>query len=344
MSFKLCSYIEIIHNGVKGIEKFNFRGGINEVVIRRSVNNIVDTATLKMPSLSRIIDSMQGTLTSSNAPQSSVEIAKKLKNGDKITIQLGYNNDLRTEFVGYIKSTIFTTPAIIECVGCAKQLNTKMAKSWKETTVKEVIEFIVQGTDIRISPFVHQQEIPLKNFTINNNTGFEVLTYLKEKLGLTACFMLDQLYVGLQQIPKLGTVKLRLGWNVAREDKLQSSDLSDRPLLIRFKCKDGKAANNKLVYEVGEPGGDLIEEYLPHVANLDTLKRLAEQKFSQRNNPGLGGSLICFMQPFCEPFYTAQIIDKSFNARDGLYFISSTEVTFGMLGGRRKLQLSGKLN
>jgi hypothetical protein len=346
MSFKLCCKIEIVCYGTNGSEtKYSFRGGINEVEIRKSINDIIDTAFLKLPSLSKILENSKGIELKGNLPQSSIETGALFKYGDRISIYLGYNDDLKLEFKGFIKSVNYSVPTLIECIGYAKQLNKALTKSWRITSVKEVVEFITAGTDISISDFVYIQDIPLARFVINQKTGLQVLQDLKQNQRLTACFINDVLYVGLPQIPKTGTVKLRLGWNVVRDDKLKNKDLSNRPLMVVFICSgENQKKENRIIFKVGESGGDVITETIPNITSLEVLKSLAEQKFLQRKNPGLSGDLTCFMQPYCAPFYTAEIIDKKYAVRTGHYFISATLVKFGVNGGRRTISISSKLN
>ena len=62
---------------------------LKAVSIKRSVEQLSDTATITLP----------GTLINDT-----MEIEDKIKTGDKVTIQLGYNGNLQTEFKGYLKT------------------------------------------------------------------------------------------------------------------------------------------------------------------------------------------------------------------------------------------------
>ena len=62
---------------------------LKAVSIKRSVEQLSDTATITLP----------GTIINDT-----MEIEDKIKTGDKVTIQLGYNGNLQTEFKGYLKT------------------------------------------------------------------------------------------------------------------------------------------------------------------------------------------------------------------------------------------------
>lgn len=326
MSFKLCSYIEL--------GSFKLRGGINEVTAKRSVNDYMDTAIIKIPALGR-------TFSDSNMPSTSIESAKMFKEGDKVLIQLGYNGDYRKEFQGFIRRVSPSVPVVIECEGYGWQLRRqRILKSWKATTLLEVLETLIQGTDIVLSPFI--PEIKLTNYSIRNSNGLEVLEYFKSKMLLTCYFTFNELYVGIQQGLIKETVKLRLGWNVLRDDQLKYRLAEDTRILVRLTTGKGKK-NKRLLYETGDKDGSLREINVPNIQDQQWLKNLGDDALQKAKYTGYEGSITCFLQPYIEPSCNASIIDRRYD-RSGSHFTISTEVTFGMRGGRRKVQLGSKLN
>ena len=74
--------------------------GINSVTIKQSVENIGATATVVIPR---------------NFPRKDRKgILDCIKVGDTATIRLGYNDNIETEFNGYIANISDTTPISIE--------------------------------------------------------------------------------------------------------------------------------------------------------------------------------------------------------------------------------------
>ena len=117
--------------------------GVHDISIKKSLGNYADTAILKLPLTAR--------LRQAGSPQTqSVLTAHQFNVGDKILIELGYNHKLEREFVGFIRRINMTSPLEIECEGYAYQLRAKkINKSWKETTLLEVLEYIIEDTDIQ---------------------------------------------------------------------------------------------------------------------------------------------------------------------------------------------------
>ena len=65
---------------------------VNSIEIERSSRSLIDTAKILLP-LEAVF--------ANNTKQS---LSKVVKKGDSVIIQLGYGNDIETEFQGYINS------------------------------------------------------------------------------------------------------------------------------------------------------------------------------------------------------------------------------------------------
>lgn len=326
MSFRLSSYIEL--------GAYKFKGGFSSVTAKRSVKDFMDTAVIKLPALSRINNNTE-------LPVSSIETAKIFKEGDKVLIKLGYNGDNRKEFEGFVRRVSPSAPILIECEGYGWQLRRqRILASWKSTTLRQVLERIIQGTDITLSSFI--PEVKLTNFAIRNVNGLQVLEYFRDKLLLTAFFNFNELYVGLQQTVIKEQVNIRLGWNVIRDDQLKYRLSEDTRVLVRITTGKGKK-NKRLLYELGDKDGSQREINLPNIQDETWLKKTAEEALQKAKYTGFEGSITCFLQPFIEPSCNAALVDKRYE-RGGNYFTIGTEVTVNMSGGRRKVQIGSKLN
>ncbi|WAC40587.1 hypothetical protein [Pedobacter sp. SL55] len=325
MAFKLNSKIQL--------GDYSLKGGVNEIVVKRSVNSYMDTATIKIPALGRV-------LQNDALPQSSVESAKQFKEGDRVVIHLGYNGELVREFDGFIRRVSPAIPVVLECEGFGWQLRRKrFLISWKSTTLLEVLQHLVKDTDVKLSGFI--PTVKLTNFALRNVNGLEVLDYFKKKMLLTAYFNFNELYVGLQQGVLKETVSLRLGWNVLRDDQLKYRLADDTRVLVRLVTGKGKK-NKRLLYEVGDKDGVLREITIPNITDQSWLQRTAADALAKAKFTGYEGSITCFLQPFIEPSCVAKIIDKKYN-RGGSYMVMSTEVSYGMNGARRKIEIGRSL-
>ena len=113
----------------------NYRLGIvDSITIKRSVETLTDTALIVLPCA---------------YANKTLEVESKLKEGDEVTIELGYNNDLQTEFKGYLK-TIQTDDGSItlECEDAIWLFRKELKnKEHKNITAKSLLQKVVQEID-----------------------------------------------------------------------------------------------------------------------------------------------------------------------------------------------------
>ncbi|MFS2189812.1 hypothetical protein ACCC92_24260 [Mucilaginibacter sp. Mucisp84] len=325
--FRLTSIVQI--------GSYQLRGGVNNVAIKRSVKDMIDTAIIKIPGIGRVTG--KDTL-----PASSIETSKLFQEGDKVSILLGYNNDNRNEFQGFVRRVTPSIPVTIECEGYAWQLRRKrVLKSWKSVTLKEFLKELVSDTDIKLSPFI--PDMSLTNLTVNHANALKTLEYIKDKLHLAVYFQFDTLYVGLEEGVPGSRVKYRLGYNTIRDDQLKYRLASDTKVLVRLVTGKGKKAKRALI-EVGDKDGSLIEKTITNVTSDADLKRIANDLLTQAKYTGYEGSITGFLQPYCQPCDTAGIIDRMYNERGGNYFAEGVEVDFGTNGAQRKVHIGRSLS
>jgi hypothetical protein len=123
------------------IGDYAFRS-IHEVEITKSVEELVDTAVIKMPSKFKIRQNGELKFTE-----------QTIKPGDKVTITLGYEDRYEgVEFVGYVASVGSKIPLEIKCEDGMWQLRRKnINRNFGKTTLKAILQEIVLGTDIKYS-------------------------------------------------------------------------------------------------------------------------------------------------------------------------------------------------
>jgi hypothetical protein len=319
------------------IGKFRFKG-VNGLVITKSILEMKNTAIIKIPTTSVLTQN-------GKRITSSVQTAHQFKVGEKVSIELAYNNRYNNEFVGFVSRINLTTPVEIECEGYSYQLRKKknIVKSWKTTTLLEVLKEVVSGTDVKLHPKI--PDIPLKNLVINKASGTQVIEYLKELLKgtLTACFFDDVLYVGLTYADVTNkTVKYKLGWNTVSETELKYREAKDEEVNIEFQIRepDGK----QKTISSGKTGGVTRRETLTAVTDSKHMEDIAKAKLLQESYDGYEGSLLAFLEPYAQPGYRAELTATRYKEREGNYFVVGTVVEFGMSGARRKPEIGIKLS
>jgi len=325
MPFKLCSTINI--------GDYQFNGGVTDLVIKRSVKEIVDTAVIRVPAL--------GSVLGTDLPNSSVKTSTLFKEGDLVIIQLGYNGQYQQEFKGFVRRVTASTPVEIECEGYAWQLRrVRLAGYWKSIFLPDFLKLLVAGTGIQLSGSI--PNIPLTNLKLDRPNGLKVLEYIKDSVHLSSYFMFDTLYVGLEEGLPGKQVGHSLGWNTIKDDKLKYRDAADTLLQIRFKGAKGKNVKTPLL-TAGDDEGSVVTYNFANVTDQATANQIINDILQQQKYTGLEGSFTAFLQPFIQMCDTDVITDPIYKVRQGSYFVQGVEVRYGMNGATREVSVGRSL-
>ncbi|MBC9915015.1 hypothetical protein [Chitinophaga varians] len=318
------------------------------------------------------------------------------KVGDAVEIWLGYDDENELEFEGFVSRIDFTTPCVIECEGYSWQLRNKVItqefpalkklQEYREkdptyenppkTTVKDVLNFIRQGTDIVLSDKI--PNIPLVKMSFNGETGLEALEKLKREAFVTIYFNGPELYAGLKDLQPgkqavrnenrkwtgkrfeplkykeiKDPVRYGIGLNLVSSEQLRYRKAIDAPLKVRVIHFTNRNVAEEVT--VGERG-DIRTFYVPDVdpdkelkgpkgsKELKGLKEVALKRLKELSYDGYDGKVTAFLQPFSAPGFAVSLRDRNYNDRDGVYVLDSTEVTFGTGGARRVCGIGDKIS
>ena len=336
MSFRLTSQFTI--------GNYQFFGGVKEVEIKRHIKEIADTAVITLPAM--------GIANNNNGmPPNSIATSTLFQPGDPVTIMLGYNYKNVQEFKGFVRRVDVSIPVKIECEGYAWKLrNTSLVGSWPSITLTALLTQLVAGTGIKLSSSI--PGITLTNIKFPNINGLKVLEYLKDKALLSAYFVFDTLYVGLEAALPGGTGAAgstlpvpihELGWNTMRDDKLKWRTVGDTSVQIRVVSAKGKNAKTPL-YTYGQAGSSVITEHLSWVSDPVWIQKLAQDNYNRASYTGYEGSIMGFLQPYIQMCDTATLQDPMYKVRQGKYFTQGTTVKFGVSGATREVFLGQELS
>ncbi|MBP1630873.1 MAG: hypothetical protein H6Q15_1766 [Bacteroidetes bacterium] len=331
------------------IGKVSFHGinsGINAIEIFQSVKELSSTAKITIP-LNYKSKENKGVLD-------------YIKVGDKTSIALGYNDSINTEFTGYVTSISATTPLVIEVdddwylFKKTKQIN----KSWKKTTLKEVLTFCFKGYTIDCP------NIDLTGgFIINNTTPYEAIKGLKESYGFFTkldeknkkirCFwgydfdgFSKHTYVfGTRDADKLKSLFQRgLSPNVAKSN-LTFTKEDDIKLHITAKAKQRTGKEIKVT--IGSKDNNATKRTLTFGSEITTekaLKEKAEQELKRLSFNGYRGTIIGYGHPQTQAGDNILIVDVDNKEREGEYLIESVKIEYSVSNGfRRTNTLSYKI-
>lgn len=300
---------------------------VEEVKVIRSVGNLADTCTIKMP-----VSVMNKRIQ---------EIESKLKRGDFVSIQFGYDNKLLEEFRGYLQRIESQTDGItIYCEDEMFLFRKKIAnRTFKNPSIKELLGYCINQLGLSLKLEV-DYEMNFEKFTIFQSEAFDVLKKIQEETKANIYIQGNTLYCVGQYVQKLGEViydfeknieTADLTWQNAEDKKVEIEIVSTTP--------DGKTLKGM----AGTQGGQKITRNVTNF-NQAALNKIAKEELKRHSYDGYEGKITGWLVPFVQPSYTARIIDKDYPERQGGYFVDAVETTISASGGIRVVSISLKLS
>lgn len=325
------------------IGTFQFTG-VHEIRIKRSMGSLIDTAEIVIPSICKIAKGKKASPTLQTT-------GKLFKDGDSVTIKMGYNGVLNTEFQGFVKRRDLNMPLTVECEGYGYALKQNALNGFYPTIdVQKLLNIAVAGTGISVQSKVNASYL---NVRLNQNNGLQVCEDIKRwSDGALTCFFINPttLWCGLpytalaggSTVFELPQVNYRLGYNVKKDNGLRERIPSDpAQIIINGKLATGQRVFAKSDYETAKRK---VKSLLNHIGDNGFLQKCAQEKEYHTNYIGYEGAITSFLDPFCWPGYMANVVDARYPERNGRYIIESTDVTFGVKGARRVVTLGPQLN
>lgn len=324
---KLSSYILI-----EGEQKWEFTA-VHNIEIVEDTETLTDTCELQLPKKISWVASRHG--------QSFAGVP--IKRGNKITVKLGYDGELVTRFVGYVRSVDVQVPITIKCEDSMFLLKLKKAepKSWKKASLKEVLQHLLKDTAIDFQ--LIDNDLELGSYRIVKETISEELQELKEKYMLSSYFRMVEeknvLYVGLKYpLDNRKKHVFRHGKNIVSED-LEYRNKED--IRARVQAESIGAKHKKTTIEIGDKDGDLIKIRIDGLSESE-LKKYAEKTLENYKKDGFKGSFETFGTPEVSKCDMVEIHASDGNS--GTYLVKKNEITFGLGGYRQKIELGNAIN
>ncbi len=301
---------------------------VEKVSIKRSVELLADTATVTLPA---------------TVFNKTISIEDKIKVGDAVEIELGYNDDLKTEFKGYLKAIKTDGGSLTLELEDDIYLFRKSVKDeeMKDASVKKILENIcsqVGGFSVSCD-----YDFSYDKFVINNATGYDVLKKIQDEASPNIYLKDKVLHVHPQYAEIFGEARYDFGKNIEREGtdlKYKSED--ERKFLIVVEGTDETGATVSV--EKGTTGGDKMTLKLPGVSSKSSLEQKAQSVLEQKVYTGYEGSFQTWLVPYVDAGYKVAITDPDYEIKNGTYYVISVETTFSKDGGVRKVTLGKRLN
>jgi len=299
---------------------------------KSDVNQLVESCTITLPLYPYLKSTIEATEIFSGERECVFEV------GGEVSVKLGYDTENETVFTGFVAAVNYGERLELLCEGYAFLLKDKtFTKSYKSVQLRQLLQDLTKDTPIVLSKSI--PDLKITNATFKATKAMDVLEWLKKELLCAVVFRGDSLFAGASPFgEKLGSAKLRLGWNVVKDDNFKKQPpKTDIQINIVTKSPAGtvkrvKSDQRKFksVKEVKvKPGLDA--KYLKEV--VDRLQREANTEGRQE------GKLTCFLVPHFTTGMVAKITDNRFPERNGNYLVQVIDGSFDTGGGRQNLTL-----
>ncbi|HRO76123.1 MAG TPA: hypothetical protein PLP27_08265 [Crocinitomicaceae bacterium] len=307
---------------------------VTSVTTKQSFKDLADTATIVLPREYRSAKIAGRTDTFERK-----NIKDLIKVGDVVTIQLGYDNRLKSVFKGYVKRISADIPLTIECEDEMFQLRkSNFTESFKSIKLLELLKKIAPNYEYEVI-----DNIDLGKFIIEHSSAYEVLEALRKDYLMHASFKDKKLIVGFPTDLK---PQNNHTFNV---DYMRSADslefVSKDDMKLEIKAISNNSDGTKKVVTVGESGGSTRTLNFANKSEKE-LEDLAKKQLETLHFDGFQGSFDSIGEPYVMVGDAVTIKDKNYpnSERDGKYLVEAVERNFEKgTGYKQTIKLSVKL-
>lgn len=319
-----------------GSLKLNFA---NEVKIKSTWQEMTSTAVLKVAK--RILIK--------NASGELKKLQDYIKVGDPVTIQLGYDGKMNTEFIGYVSRN--PRPALPVEINCEDEM-------WvlKRKRINQQILTNAKLSDL-IAAILPEYEVALFDTSLGTSystlydatgTAAQALKKIEDTFGLKSFFRLVPTPTGVKQVLVVGRpyssedllqvnpVKFKLRANT-KSDSLQFVFKDDNPVQIRGVATIDNGKDLKSNYPPQDNfEGSTRSLHIPTTSQAE-LDKAVKDEWQKLNVDRFEGNVTGFAIPFARHGMVANVIDEFYEPMNNLNFIDSVELTVNVTSGVQRV-------
>lgn len=296
---------------------------LDSVEITRSVEQLSDTAVIVLP----------GTVFNR-----AIEVENKIKRGNTVLIKLGYNDNLITEFEGYLQSIATDDGSItLKCEDALFNLRIPVAdKELINPDIKDILSYVLPvGFTIACD-----YSFKYDKFVIQSQSAYQVIKKLQEECKANIYLKGKVLHVHGQYSEIFGQADYSFQRNIESSD-LEYVNAEDRKTEV---IAEGKGADGKVIRETaGEKGGDTINLKIDGVSDPETLRNLALEQLKIKSYTGYSGGFTGWLIPFCDAGYKVTITDSDYEYKSGTYYVLEVVTKVSRAGGSREIKVGRKI-
>ena len=271
-----------------------------------------------------------------------LNINDRIGRGAEVLIKLGYDQNFKTEFVGFIRDiTTNNSALVIECED-ALFLFRKSVKDevLVNTNISEICQSLIDQVDPSYA-LVCDYDIGYEKFTIHRAEAYDVLKKLQSETKANIYFNTEEkeLHVHFPFAEKGGEVKYSFDRNI-ESSSLEYKKAIDRKIEITVEKINKKGEITTVTS--GTPGGEKFNIKVGEMKASD-IQKIADAELIKRSADKYEGDFTGWLIPFIKPNYSVTILDPDYPYKDGRYYASAVSTSFSSGGGVRKIKPSIKL-
>ena len=257
---------------------------VDQVKVKHSVEQLSDTATITLPAM------VEG---------KALEVESKLHAGDSVTIRLGYDGNLQTEFAGYLKAINTDGGNLtLECEDAIYLFDKKVDDvELTEISMNALLEKVVSQVD---PSYQVQTEFDFtwKKFVFYHATARDILKKVQDETKANIWFGGNTLHVQPQYAQASGrTVVFDFARNI-ESSNLKYRKKEDKKLEVMVELTSAKGEKTEVKY--GASGGKTIKR-VGHGVSEEEAKKIAENEYNLWCYDGYEGSFTGWLIPYVEP-------------------------------------------
>ncbi len=204
-----------------------------------------------------------------------------------------------------------------------------------EISMKALLEKVVA----QVAPSYQVQtefDFTWKKFVFYYATARDILKKVQDETKANIWFGGNTLHVQPQYAQASGrTVVFDFARNI-ESSNLKYRKKEDKKLEVTVKVTNSEGKESK--HTAGAPGGKSIQKIVSGV-DPDQLKTLAESEYNLWCYDGYEGSFTGWLIPYVEPGDAVRLRDTDYPKKEGVYYVTGTEISFSKEGGKRTVSL-----
>ena len=322
MSYRMCA--EIKFPSIRGRDEIKL-SIVNSVKIETSWKLLTDTAEIVLPKNIRFL--------------SGKKFDDIFRAGDPVIISLGYNNELYTEFTGYLKKIAVGIPVVLFCEDEMYNLKRSTINvSLKNARLEDLLKVIAPGYEIDC-----YEGIELGNVRYTSITAAQVLEDIQKKTGLRSYFdgkvlKCGKIYADQQDVKP---IKINLERNAISENLQNNTPEYGIKVKAISLLKGGK----KIEVEAGDNNGTLQTLTYVGIEAKAALEKIAQKDYKRLKSKGFDGSIELFGIPRVQHGVRIDLESRICKEYNGVYVVDAVTKEFNDNATyRQNVELGNKMD